>query len=92
MSGANREAITVLMNPGRPSAKKINAGSAELARARSQQDEAESLFLDESVNLIQERGQPLDFVDNNPCAILQYTQVVGEPLGGSEICPMERLI
>ena len=52
----------------RPPREQVDAGRLELARARSEQGEPEPPVLDEAVHLVEEIGQALDLVDDDPVA------------------------
>lgn len=93
LAGREREALAVDGSPG----QQIHVQSLELARARSAQRKPvrSSAFGDEGVNLVQQRRQALDLVDDHPASARLGVDVLsesigGKPAGGTTVCERRR--
>jgi hypothetical protein len=66
-----------------PAGEQVDAAAAQLARARSRQDEAQAPCLDEAVHLVEQLGQALNLVEHHP-SLMPRWNLIRETAGRGE--------
>src|SRR5206468_3470088 len=75
-----------------PSGEQVDAGLVQLARARAGEHESQSPLLHEAVDLVEEIGEPLHLVDDDPAPRVQSPQLAREDGGLREILLISTLV
>ena len=75
----------------RTAAQQVDAAPAQAARARSGQDEAEPVGLDQAMDLVEDQRRPLHFVDHDPPVVPGRDQIA-QPLRSGEQLQIQGMI